>query len=64
MLNEVYTMDWPAMSAELLRKNLSEKMEQLFLRSKNRQFVLTTELENTGMDCCLDDTNSEPEEIL
>jgi hypothetical protein len=64
MLNEAYTMNWPAMSAELLRKNLSEKIEQLFLRSKNRQFVQTTELENTLKDCCVDDTTHEPEEIL
>jgi hypothetical protein len=63
MLNEVYTMDWPAMSAEIMRKSLNEKMEEVFLRSKNRQFVQSTELESTIKECCDDDAD-EPEDIL
>lgn len=64
MLNEVYTMmDWSGLNAETMRKSLNEKMEEVFLLSKNRQFVQNTELENTIKECCADDSD-ELEEIL
>lgn len=64
MLTDIYTITWPPMSAELMKRTLSEKMEQLFLCSKNRQFVQMTEQETTLKECCVDDTTNEPEEIL
>ena len=52
MLTEVYTMEWPANGAELLRKSHNEKIEEMYLRSKNRLFVQLTEQENTLPECC------------
>ncbi|MBI1781238.1 MAG: hypothetical protein HYR66_07685 [Sphingobacteriales bacterium] len=63
MLDEVYTMDWSGLNAETMRKSLNEKLEEVFLHSKNRQFVQNTELENATKECCADDSD-EPEEIL
>lgn len=63
MLNEVYTMERPAMSAEIMRKSLNEKMEEEFLRSKNRRFVQTREPENTLKECCVNEDTNEPEDI-
>ncbi|RTL59314.1 MAG: hypothetical protein EKK37_13535 [Sphingobacteriales bacterium] len=63
MLNEVYTMDWPELNAATMRKSLNEKIEEAFLHSKNRQFVLNTGIETAIKECCTDDAE-EPEDIL
>lgn len=63
MLNEVITTDWPSLNAEMMRRSITEKMEELFLRSKNRRFVQRTEPENTLKECCASEDSNEPEDI-
>lgn len=54
MLTEAYTIEseWSPVNESAIRKVLSEKMEALFLLSKNKLFVKSTETDNSLSDCC------------
>jgi hypothetical protein len=52
MLHVDYIMDWPVVETEKIKRTMSERMEELFLNSKNRLFVQLTAQENTLRECC------------